>query len=360
MKKKVVIHFASTMGFGGVQTGIVKSMAELNEQFDYHVLSLGEMNEKLLSHLPTDIAKKVHFIGSRFFYLGWLSCIPKIAALKPDVVVVSLWKSIPPSLVFKILNPKIPLVAFYHSVKPVHFADRFFQWLLARFQTKTFTDSEITSTSIERRFGISNAVVIPYHFSQDRSWVKVPEKTFELPFRFVYFGRLTKEKGIWRAIDFCELLKSLGLLFEFHLYAPSPSADLLERLQTSAVAELITLKETVSPLEVSKKMLEYDFLLQLSDFEGMGLAVVEAMKNGLIPLVTQVGEMANYCTHGENGFLLKPPFEANMVPLANELLDAVENKTLLNAIRTNCINTFADEADYVTVFSEQIRQLLAE
>ena len=37
----------------------------------------------------------------------------------------------------------------------------------------------------------------------------------------------------------------------------------------------------------------YSFYLQLSDSEGSGMSIIEAMRFGLIPVITNVGEVVN-------------------------------------------------------------------
>ncbi len=45
---------------------------------------------------------------------------------------------------------------------------------------------------------------------------------------------------------------------------------------------------------------EADFFLQLSDFEGLGMSVIEAMQVGLVPVVTPVGQIADFTTDDGN------------------------------------------------------------
>lgn len=359
-RKKVIVHITSTMGLGGVQSGIVKSMVQINETMDYHVFSLGEISEKMIAHLPDNIKSKIHFVGSRFYYLGWISSVSKIFALNPDVVVVSLWKSTPPAIIFKLLNPKVPIIAFYHSVKAVHFADKMCQWLLGRFQNKTFTDSRATAESVSKRFGIKNPIPIPYHFDTTFGQKEILNKSFNEPFKLVYFGRLSKEKGIPRALKFCSFLKSLGVKFEYHLYASGNVGNIQEQIVNLHIDDCIILKDTVSPIQVSALMRQYDFLLQLSDFEGLALAVVEAMNCGLVPIVTKVGEIASYCKHLENAFVLSDSFDDNLNAFAVEFFQILKNQEYLGSMRFKALSTFKGELSYRDVFCREIESLLAK
>ena len=45
------------------------------------------------------------------------------------------------------------------------------------------------------------------------------------------------------------------------------------------------------------------FFLQLSFYEGFAMSVIEAMQLGLVPVVTNVGEISNYCIDNFNGVI---------------------------------------------------------
>ena len=49
--------------------------------------------------------------------------------------------------------------------------------------------------------------------------------------------------------------------------------------------------------EITNLSRHHSFYLQFSLYEGFSLSVCEAMQLGLVPVVTPVGEISNYCTH---------------------------------------------------------------
>ena len=55
--------------------------------------------------------------------------------------------------------------------------------------------------------------------------------------------------------------------------------------------------------EISAATAEASFFLQLSKQEGMAMSVVEAMQLGLVPVVTPVGAIKEYCRDEENALL---------------------------------------------------------
>ena len=63
----------------------------------------------------------------------------------------------------------------------------------------------------------------------------------------------------------------------------------------------VTFHDAMSHEEIAPIARRCSFFVQASAFEGMAMAVVEAMQLGLVPLVTPVGEIERYVSDGESG-----------------------------------------------------------
>ena len=55
--------------------------------------------------------------------------------------------------------------------------------------------------------------------------------------------------------------------------------------------------------EIYKIAQDCSFFIQLSSYEGMAMSVVESMQLGLVPIITEVGEIENYCQDLKNGII---------------------------------------------------------
>ena len=86
---------------------------------------------------------------------------------------------------------------------------------------------------------------------------------------------------------------------------------------------------------------ETSFYLQTSKLEGMAMSVVEAMQLGMIPIVTPVGEIKNYCVNGMNSVLIS---DDNSVVLS--VHDLLNNTNLYLDIRNNCIKKWQNHEIY--------------
>jgi glycosyltransferase involved in cell wall biosynthesis len=343
-----IVHVVSSFEQGGVQTGILYSIKELREKFDYTVLVYTADNE-WLKDFPDEIKSNIIIIGSSNMFIASLKAFKILSKMKPDVVVSSLWKSVPVATVYKVFNPKICLCGFYHSCATIHFVDSFFLWLLAKLQDMSLADSNATSRFIEKNFGVKQPVIVPYLFD-----FTIPPKTksFDpLEIKIAYFGRLTKLKGIERAILFCKLCKEAGINFQFDIYGMGDTEKYNNVIANNGLNNEVKIKSLLPLNEVQSTMQKYDFLLQLSNFEGMALSVVEALSCGLVPLVTPVGEIEHYTKDGVNAIWLDRDFDQSLHLLVKKLLNVLDNPEVYQKLSIAASQTFKNKKKYTESFT---------
>jgi glycosyltransferase involved in cell wall biosynthesis len=87
----------------------------------------------------------------------------------------------------------------------------------------------------------------------------------------------------------------------------------------------------------------------------MALSVVEAMQLGLVPIITPVGEIKNYCIDGFNAVVIDN--EKNTV---NKVLDILNNIESFQKLRKNAINTWENSLIYEDNVLANCRKLLKE
>ncbi len=77
------------------------------------------------------------------------------------------------------------------------------------------------------------------------------------------------------------------------------------------------------------------------------MSVVEAMQLGLVPLVTPVGEIKNYCIDKVNAILIDDEDSA-----VKSILNLLDNKNAFEKIRQNTISCWNDSE----IYSESIER----
>lgn len=173
---------------------------------------------------------------------------------------------------------------------------------------------------------------------------------------FIFWGRLSAEKNLSEAINFLNNVRSQSP--QANLTIVGPDCGELNRLEQqvgnlnllgnvtfagpSTIGEIVTLAKGAS------------FYLQTSLREGLSQSVLEAMSLGLVPIVTPVGEIGNYCRDGENAIPMGRPSEA-----AKEVLSVLNNSVKFDLLRSNAITTAAEFPKFSEEFILACRAALA-
>ena len=121
--------------------------------------------------------------------------------------------------------------------------------------------------------------------------------------RLLFLGRLDRQKGLSRLTtlydqtrDFCDW-RFVG-------------KAILQQSGPTLAAGISVEPPVYQPDEIEQLYRWADFFILMSDFEGLPLALLEAMRAGAIPIVTDVGANREVVRHGENGFLVSPQHAA--------------------------------------------------
>ncbi|MFD2244915.1 glycosyltransferase family 4 protein [Pontibacter ruber] len=122
--------------------------------------------------------------------------------------------------------------------------------------------------------------------------------------RVLYAGRLDNgHKGIFDLPKIDQMLKQNGVLVKWHIIGFGRDEDELKERWNSA--ENVEWIGKVDNKNVLKLCSANDLIVLPSRVEGLPVVLVEAMKVGLIPLVTDIDSgYPDVITDGENGFIL--------------------------------------------------------
>jgi glycosyltransferase involved in cell wall biosynthesis len=147
----------------------------------------------------------------------------------------------------------------------------------------------------------------------------------ERPLAIGYVGRIVREQK--RVMDFVPLVRELthrNVPFKLEIVGDGPDRSELERqLEAAGISEHVEFTGWLSPEQVRAKLRMLDVFLLLSDYEGLPVALLEAMAHGVVPVVTRI-ESGNtqLVRDGENGFVLPvgdtASFAARLESLASD------------------------------------------
>lgn len=293
-----IIHLIPRNGIGGVETAARSMLGSKHPGFDFQlVLITGEtleMGDDGSSDAP---------LYSENNIVSHLRALKRVVAAKPDVLVCSLWRSLPVGLGVKLIRRKTKLVFFLHFPITIHLLDTWLSKLFLRFCDACWSDSQATiDARIGPNKGMRNRVVSFITGTPPESL-----KRNRLRPKFVFWGRLHRQKGLDRSLTFISKLIESGCEARYKIWGPDAGerSELMHLIEAQGLQHAVSLMGPAHYADLNQIAEQNAFYLQLSRDEGMAMSVVEAMQRGLVPVVTPVGEIATYCTDGQNSVIVR-------------------------------------------------------
>jgi glycosyltransferase involved in cell wall biosynthesis len=158
---------------------------------------------------------------------------------------------------------------------------------------------------------LPNPVVLPE---------SIPERASDGKVRFVYFGLISRRKGVFDLMEaIAKLSPECRARVSFVLAGNGEAQQLREHAKKLAVDDVVEIREWVDPVERDKLLAGANAFVLPSHTEGLPMSLLEAMAWGLPPICTPVGSIPEYVIDGANGILV-PPGEATQLARAIERL----------------------------------------
>jgi len=332
---------------------------------------------KVIHLVPSDViggvevaAKSLKFFMSQDLFLevqyvndspmafgssGWLTrllsiayAVKRIYQKKCDVLIVSLWQSAVVGIILKLINPKIKLIFFSHSTKSVNYVDFLIAKISVFLSYQVWGDSKSSLYLRFPKLDFNKFRIISFVLQKFTSQGQLLQP------RFIYWGRLSFQKGLDRAIlIFNEIYKSTP---DAHFLIIGPDAGAYRHLRQ--LCENLGLCDAVEMIGAvdHELIVNYagsaSFFLQTSPQEGFSIAVVEAMQMGLVPVVTPVGEIKNYCHPKLNAIFVESDTEA-----IKEVLSVLSDAQKYHKLQKSAIQTWHDYPLYKESILEACMQV---
>jgi glycosyltransferase involved in cell wall biosynthesis len=269
---------------GGSSTFLI-NLARGFQQFNHPlpIVCLSDTNEHEADFVRI-MAKLSVMKDKRLIYedrLAW--AYAQIASTRPNAVLACLGaesfeilRLVPPGVM------RVGLIQSDHQ-NPYATAASFAPWI----DTIVGVSNEITQKLESMpEFGEKPVHTIPYGIYFDETDERQIRSTEE-PLRVIYVGRLIEEqKRVSRLVTLAQKLESTCAPIRLTLAGSGPQEkELRAKLEGSSVARVIG---EVSNAQVVELLRQHDVFILLSDYEGLPLALLEAMGYGLVPVVSDL------------------------------------------------------------------------
>ena len=332
MKKIIkVLHLVPTSYGGGVETA-AKSFLEFScKKFIFKVIFL--KNKKT---------------ENSFF--KYLITIRKIFKEDPDIILSSLWKSNFVTLFYKLFNPKIRYILFLHNTNNLHFVDKFITSLTAFLAFEIWADASHTMEErlkslfffkFKKRYFMNKNKKRVISFVTEKL---VPINRSTCKTSFIYWGRLSPQKNIHKAIKIFSKIYEYEKSSIFRIIGPDYGVkkNLYSKIIKLGLEKNILIYDYMSFEEIKKFANSACFFIQLSSYEGFAMSVSEAMRLGLIPVVTSVGQIKYYCKNLQNSLI----YDENDKELITNIFSLTSSSKKYLKIRKNAISTWKSSNTY--------------
>jgi len=206
------------------------------------------------------------------------------------------------------LECDVALIGSNHEIPSELKAKRFLQWIHSdyeKYNLKLINKGRVEYISVTNhcaevirgREDVDSKVIynlVADHFGEDDRPI----------LRLVSNTRVSPEKGFGRMLKFAEKLKSEGVRFIWVIYGDNSHYPNEYEGWKKTFGHIEEVQFVGYKKDVSIGLTNTDYLVQLSDWEGCPLAVLEALKMNVPCIVTDWGGADELIKEGENGYIL--------------------------------------------------------
>lgn len=352
--KRKLVYILHDFQIGGVEVALLSAIPLLYEKYELRVVVLGGIDEHLLSQLSE--SQRLVFKSINYplwaYPLRVLSIVRYVIDLKPDLLVCSLWRA---SWVGAIVKRRMPAVRFYsfiHSSRFFHKADAYFSKLAISVADVVLVDSlsslrfvgDFTSNGVPVR----RVSLLTHHTPSENKLQDDPFSFGEREIKFLFMGSVSKVKNLPLAIDFIADLRSQGLPVILDIYGRKDNdfVQVAEHIHNLKLEKYVKYRGEADPFKRFGIFASYDFYIQLSEFEGMAMSVAEAMQNGLVCVVTPVGEIPNYSVNGDSAIFLDCKDDRSWSDALQKIEGMINDPSLYIQMSMSCHNNFLNKQTY--------------
>lgn len=356
-----LLYILNGLGRGGVEIAFLSGLSKLRQKFDLKVIILGKPWDDMLAEIDEEDRECIHIIDRPVYLLPvTLSLVLRFAKkFKPDIVLSSLWRASLMGVAIKLIWPRTKFIAFIHNTCFFHLPDSIATQMAIKLSDAVFVDAIATRKFVEDRFSPKGKVHVISFITASSPAVFNRQINPEEGLKLMYLGRLHKVKNVPAAIEVVSYLKQQGIKVHFDIYGPDNGE--LEAVRTlikeSKLEEEVKLKGQLNNTQKFNTFEHYDGYLQLSTCEGMAMSVVEAMQNGLMCIVTPVGEIPNYSEDMVSAIQFNIENEELRAQSLDKLIAALKNKELCNNIAYNAYSGFRNKPLYKDSITACIREV---
>ena len=154
------------------------------------------------------------------------------------------------------------------------------------------------------------------------------------PLQLIFLGNLIPRKGLHHLLLALSGLPDIPFGFTIagdDTVDPAYTRRIKRLIKRRRLEDRVILKGPVSNDQKKKILENADLMLMPSSHEGYGIAYVEAMGHGVIPVAGISGGAGEIIRHGENGFLVNPKNPMEIISILSQIYESPGWKNQLSS-----------------------------
>lgn len=193
---------------------------------------------------------------------------------------------------------------------------------------------------------------------------KVPERPLGGKVRLVYFGLISRRKGVFDLVEaVAQLSPECRSRVEFVLAGNGEVVQLREHATSLGVQDLVEIREWVDPAERDRLLAGAHAFVLPSHTEGLPMSLLEAMAWGLPPISTPVGSIPEYVVNDANGLLVAPGDVSQLAAAIEKVVSQEESRVQMGrlaraTVEPLCVKQYSNRmcAVYRSVANGHVRR----
>jgi glycosyltransferase involved in cell wall biosynthesis len=173
--------------------------------------------------------------------------------------------------------------------------------------------------------------------------------------KFIFVGRLNVVKRLDKTFEFLNQLNSkFHKTIFFEIYGPIEKAFDLKNYFDRYMHLNLEYKGVIEHKDFPDIYPKHHFFIQFSDSEGSGMSIIESMRYGLVPVITNVGEVVNYCENSVNSIV----YDTNVpiTEMVDQFIEVISNESFKN-LSMRALETFEHVNSYNDILLETLNKI---
>lgn len=299
----IMIDLLECTEYGGIEIWSYMVANGLKKR-GYSITILGKQEEILL---PLQLSE--HLVEIEYSYENYIKSIVAIAKeiilqLPCSIIINRQGQTLLAAIMVKKLFPnQLKILSVIHT-------DR-----MVLYRRQAFLQEEV-----DYIMGVSRQINQKFinQFGIDKSKIRFKESPVEyqkklekqypmeknLPIRIGYAARITKtQKRADLIVPLIELLEEKQINYKMTIAGSGSYLQKLKDKIENGHQQRVTILGQISREEMKNFWIEKDIFINISEFEGTSLSMLEAMSYGVVPIVTKVSGVDDIIGEGSNGFI---------------------------------------------------------